>query len=186
MTFATAMKLRFDGIEREVEFIAWHGDDRMGETHQPPQLIIGETKSLGKGELITAKDLAKLKTVAAKLPEAVIVIAVLRDHFTTAEKKILTKFVTWGRGVNVYGEPTNPVVLLTSHELTMDHHLYSTWKALGGQHAKFANYQRTRTLFDLADATQQIYLGMPSFHQVREDYWKKRHARREKLKTKAA
>jgi len=178
MTFATAMNLSFDGIQREVDFIAWRGEERMQETHRPPQLIIGETKSLGRGELITTNELSKLKTVAAKLPEAVIVIAVLRDHFTTAEKKMLAKFVAWGRRVNVYGEPTNPVLLLTSHELMMDHHLSLTWKALGGQHAKFADYEHSRTLFNLADATQQIYLGVPSFHQVRDEYWKKRLARR--------
>jgi hypothetical protein len=96
MTFATAMNLSFDGIKREVDFIAWHGEERMQETHRPPQLIIGETKSLGQGELITASELAKLKTVAAKLPEAVIVIAVLRDRFTAAERKVLAKFVAWG------------------------------------------------------------------------------------------
>jgi hypothetical protein len=181
MTFATAMKLSFDGIQREVDFIAWHGEERMQETHRPPQLIIGEAKSLGQGELITASALAKLKTVAAKLPEAVIVIAALRDHFTAAEKAILKKFVAWGRRVNVYGEPTNPALLLTSHELTMVHHLSWTWKALGGQHAKFADYEHTRTLFNFADATQQIYLGMPSFDQVRREYWQKRHARRKRL-----
>jgi hypothetical protein len=175
MTFATAMSLSFDGIRREVDFIAWCGEERMLQALRPPQLIIGEAKSLGQGELITATDVAKLKTVAAKLPEAVVVIAVLRDHFTAAEKKILAKFVAWGRRVNAYGEPTNPVLLLTSHELTMDHHLPRTWKALGGEHAKFADH--IRTLFNLADATQQIYLGMPSFHQGRDEYWRKRHAR---------
>jgi hypothetical protein len=51
---------------------------------------------------------AKLRAVAAKLPEAVIVVAVLRDHFSSAEKKVLAKFVAWGRRVNVYREPTNP------------------------------------------------------------------------------
>jgi hypothetical protein len=184
MTFATAMNLRFDGIQREVDFIAWHSEERMQETHRPPQLIIGEAKSLGQGELITASEVAKLKTVAAKLPEAVIVIAVLRDHFTVAEKKVLAKFVAWGRRVNVYGEPTNPVLLLTSKELTMDHDLSSTWKALGGQHAKFIDYEHSRTLFNLADATQQIYLGMRSFHTEREEYWKKRRERRTVAKQK--
>jgi hypothetical protein len=184
VTFGTAMTLSFDGIKREIDFIAWQVEERMLEAYRPPQLIIGEAKSLGQGELITARELAKLKTVAAKLPEAVIVIAVLRDRFTTAEKKILTKFVTWGRRVNVYGEPTNPVLLLTSHELTMDHNVSSTWKALGGQHAKFADYEHCRTLFNFADATQQIYLGMPSFHQARDQYWKKRHARRKRMRSR--
>ena len=127
--------------------------------------------------MIRASELGKLKQVAAKLPEAVIVIAVLRDHFTQAEKTMLTNFVKWGRRVNLYGEPTNPVLLLTSNELTMDHYISSTWKELGGPHAKFADYNSTRTLFDFADATQQIYLGMPSFQQERQQYWRKRHAR---------
>jgi hypothetical protein len=180
LTFATAMKLSFDGIHREVDFIAWQGHERMQETHRPPQLIIGEAKSLGQGELITQSELTGLKTVAAKLPEAAIVIAVLRDHFTTAEQRILKKFVAWGRRVNAYGEPTNPVILLTSHELTLDHYLSLTWKALGGLHAKFAESRSNRGLFDVADATQQIYLRMPSFHQERDQYWKKRLARRQR------
>ena len=180
MTFATAMNLHFDGIQREVDFVAWCGEERIQETRRPPQLVIGEAKSIGQDELITAGDLSKLKAVAAKLPEAVILISVLRDHFSATEKKILAKFVAWGRRVNVYGEPTNPVVLLTSHELTMDHHLTSTWKALGGEHGKFATFEHTRTLSNLADATQQIYLGIQSFHHVRNEYWTKRHARRKR------
>jgi hypothetical protein len=186
LTFATAMSLSFDNIHCEVDFIAWHGDEHMQETHRPPSLIIGEAKSFGSGELITANDLTKLKSVAAKLPEAVIVIAVLRDHFTVAEQNALIKFVNWGRRVNVYGEPANPVLLLTSHELTMHHHISSTWKELGGRHAKFADYEHSRTLYNLADATQQIYLDMPSFVKSREVYWQKRHARRKVAAQKPA
>jgi hypothetical protein len=178
MTFATAMNLGFDGVEREIDFLAWCGDERIHDTHRPPQLVIGEAKSFGKGELITAGELAKLKTVASKLPEAVIVIAVLRDHFTNLEKRALRSFVNWGRRVNDYGEPTNPVLLLTSHELTMDFGVSSAWKKLGGKYAKFDGYNHTRTLSNFADATQQIYLDMPPFHEARRDYWKKRRARR--------
>jgi hypothetical protein len=86
--------------------------------------------------------------------------------------------VNWGRRVNMHGEPTNPVVLLTAHELTVDPPLSARWKELGGAHARFANYEDTRTLLNVADATQQIYLGLPSFHQVFREYWAKRLARR--------
>jgi hypothetical protein len=41
----------------------------------------------------------------------------LRDHFTAAEKLLLKKFLAWGRRVNPFGEPTNPLLLLTSNEL---------------------------------------------------------------------
>ncbi|MHC2367413.1 hypothetical protein ACVIQT_002061 [Bradyrhizobium diazoefficiens] len=186
MTFATAMDLRFDGIAREVDFIAWHGDDRLNDAQRPPQLVIGEAKSLGQGDLITKGELAKLRSVAEKLPEAVIVIAVLRDHFTQTEISILKRFVAWGRRVNVYGEPTNPVLLLTSHELTMDHNISSTWKSLGGKHAQFSDYNQIRSLSMLADATQQIYLSMKSFQTERSEYWQKRHARRRARRTDPA
>jgi hypothetical protein len=183
MTFTTAMNLSFDGMQREVDFIAWRDTDHVGgEYKSPPQLVIGETKSLGQGQVIMARDLAKLKSVSLKLPNAVIVISVLRDHFTHAELKLIVKFANWGRRVNIHGEPTNPVVLLTAHELTMDHSLSETWKDLGGIHAQFSDYEHTRTLLNIADATQKIYLGLPSFHQVRHEYWAKRRARRDATK----
>jgi hypothetical protein len=155
MTFSTAMNLSFDGVQREVDFVAWLGEDRMKETRRPPRLIIGEAKSLGQGELITARELAKLKVIGAKLPDAIIVISVLRDHFTRAEKKLLEKFVNWGRRVNLHGEPTNPILLLTSHELMMDSFISSTWKRLGGQHAKFEGYDYTRNVLYFAAASEQ-------------------------------
>jgi hypothetical protein len=181
MTFSTAMNLSFDGVQREVDFVAWRGD--VGpDTRRPPQIIVGEAKSLGQGELITANELARLKSVVAKLPDAVVVISVLRDHFTPVEKQLLEKFVNWGRRVNVHGDPTNPVLLLTAHELTCDFLLSATWKELGSAHARFVDYEHTRTLVGMADATQQIYLGLPSFHEVRRQYWDKRLARRKAAK----
>lgn len=178
MTYATAMNLTFaKDVQREVDFICWKGDNSF-ERSRAPQLVIGECKSLGKGELIKSADIAALKLVASKLPDATIAIAVLRDHFTAKEKKLLKKLVAWGRRVNSFGQPTNPVLLLTSHELLMDFHISSTWKKLGGEHAKYTDHHHLRNLRSFANATQQIYLGMPSFHQDREAYWKKRDARR--------
>ncbi|BBO08499.1 hypothetical protein SG09_78490 [Bradyrhizobium ottawaense] len=178
MTFSTAMNLSADNLKCEVDFIAWRADDRLSDRQHPPTLIIGEAKSLGKGELLKQKDLVKLKAIASRLPNAVLVIAVLRDHFTAAEKKLLVPFVNWGRRVNVHGEPTNPVLLLTANELMMEHYVSSTWEGLGGVHGKFKDHEHTRNLLNFADATQQIYLGMKSFRQERDEYWKKRLARR--------
>jgi hypothetical protein len=60
----------------------------------------------------------------------------------------------------------------------MDHLLSATWKELGGIHERFSDYNHTHALLDVADATQQIYLGLPSFHEVRRKYWESRMARR--------
>jgi hypothetical protein len=99
----------------------------------------------GKGQLIKPRDLAQLKAVAKKLPGTAIVIAVLRDHFLPTEKRLLKTFVRWCRRVDSDGEPTNPVLLLTSHELLFDHHISETWKSLGDPHLKFSNYETIRT-----------------------------------------
>lgn len=139
-----------------------------------PEIVLGEAKSVGKGQLIKPRDLAQLKAVAAKLPGAIIVISVLRDHFLPIERRILERFVKWGRRLNADREPTNPVVLLTSKELLFDHFLSVTWKGLGGEHAKFGTDDHTRNMHSIADATQQIYLGLPSFGQWRQSQWEKK------------
>jgi hypothetical protein len=173
MTFATAMTLSFDGRRAEVDFLALKRSERF-DLAAPPDLILGEAKSAGKGQTVKPRDLSQLKAVAAKLPAAVIVIAVMRDHFLPAEKRILEPFVKWGRRLNADREPSNPVLLLTSNELMCDHLLSATWEELGGVHAKFATYDHTRDVRSLADATQQIYLGLPSFDTMRQAQWEKR------------
>ena len=173
LTFSTAMNLAFDGHDPEVDFLAWRRDDRL-DYDESPQFIVGEAKSGGKGQLIKPRDLVQLKAVAKKLPGTAVVIAVLRDHYLPVEKRLLRTFVRWCRRVDSDGEPTNPVVLLTSHELLFDHHISETWKSLGDPHLKFSNYESIRKLTGLADATQQIYLGLPSFYAERRAQWERR------------
>ena len=176
MTFSTAMALEFDNRQIEVDFLALRRAERH-DLADAPAIIIGEAKSFGKEQLIKPQDLAKLKAVAAKLPAAIVVISVLRDHFLQSEKRILEPFVKWGRRLNADGEPTNPVVLLTSNELMFDHLLSATWTDLGGAYAKFGTYDYTRNMQSIADATQQIYLGLPSFGLWQRSQWEKRMKR---------
>ncbi len=143
-----------------MDFVAWRRDERHG-AHNPPELLIGETKSLGRGELIRRKDLTKLKAIGRKLPGAIIVISVLRENFTPSEKKLLQPFVKWGRRPDEHGRPTNPVILLTAHELFVEHLIIATWKELGEPYKAFAEYRHTRNLYNFADATQRIHLGLP-------------------------
>jgi len=162
------MALEFDRQRVEVDFIALRRAER-DDLAVAPEIIFGEAKSAGKGQLIKPRDLAQLKAVAAKLPGAIVVISVLRDHYLPAEKRLLVSFVKWGRRLNADGDPTNPVVLLTSNELMFDFDLAATWERLGGRYAKFGTYpyDYTRDMRSLADATQQIYLELPSFAEAR-------------------
>lgn len=183
MTFSTAMNFKFDGIEAEVDFVAGRRKEKY-DGHESPNLIIGEAKSIGKGDLIKPKDLSKLKLVGKKLPGTIIVISVLRDDFTKNEKKILKKFIQWARRPNHRGQPTNPVIiLLTSHELFMRHNISDTWGSLGDPHKSFSDFHYTRTLPIFAEATQSIYLGMRSSY---DDKAEKRKKRLEKTKEKTS
>lgn len=88
-TFCTAMDFEFDGIKSEVDFVALRGRGTIREYTPPPELIIGETKSLASGDLIKKSDIAKLRRIAKKLPGAIFVISVMRDKFTDTEKKTI-------------------------------------------------------------------------------------------------
>jgi hypothetical protein len=180
MTFSTAMNLEFDGIAAEADFVAWRRAESHG-THNLPELLIGETKSLGKGDLIKPKDLAKLKAIGQKLPGAILVISVLRKSFTASEKKWLQQFVKWCRRLDEHGRQTNPVILLTANELFFEHMISATWETLDEPFKRFAHYEHTRNLHNFADATQMIYLGLPSFHEWQDAEWKKRLARKKRI-----
>lgn len=94
MTCSHSHEPEVDGIDSEVDFVVWREGDHH-DVHTPPDLIIGEAKSLGQGDFIKPKDLKKLKTVAKKLPGAIVVLSVLRDGFTNNEKAFLKQFVKW-------------------------------------------------------------------------------------------
>jgi hypothetical protein len=175
MTCATGLTLKLEDCEIEADFVTWHAEQSFGQV-LPPRLVIGETKSFGAGELIKPKDIQRLRTLATRLPGTAIVFAVMRDHFTPKETALLLSFVRWCRRPDADGRPSNPVILLTGHELFFDFSLGHTWKQLGGKHCQFSDYRHTRHIEAFADSTQSIYLGLPSFESER---W-------EKLRAKAA
>lgn len=178
LTFSTAMDLSFDGGKCEADFIALRRADRWDRVGDP-ELVIGETKSFGQGDLIKLKDMTKLKRIAAKLPGATIVISVMRETFTESEKQILKSFVQWSRRSGEGSKPRNPVVLLTGHELFVDHLVAAKWKELGPPWSDFTDYDDTRDLFNLAQSTQTIHLGLPSFY---EDWTARQKSRSKRAK----
>lgn len=103
----------------------------------------------------------------------------MKDSFTDKEKAILKKFVRWGRRPDIWGEPTNPVLLLTTNELFMSNFsVADTWEGLGGTHKSFSHFMNTRTIQKFSEATQYIYLGLPAVYEDRaQKYRRKRVAK---------
>ncbi len=174
MTFSTALNLKVDdGPTCEADYVAWVSHQSLNEnTH--PELVVGEAKSFGEGDLIKPHDIQQLRRIAKKLPRATIIISVMRDEFTRSEKKILLPFVKWARRLDKNWTPTNTVILLTGVELFHQYNLSSTWKEKRGRHAKYKDYKYTRSLMSLAEVTQAIYLDLPSFSEDIEAAMEKR------------
>jgi hypothetical protein len=154
------MALKIGTANVEVDYIAWQARDRFGE-NSPPELILGEAKSFGRGDLLKRPDFTKLRILAEKFPGSTLVVSVLRRSFTDAEKVLLTAFVKWCRRPNEDGRPTNRVVLLTGNELFFDFSIDATWKKMSAPHSEYGGFDHTKSLGRLADATQSIYLGLP-------------------------
>jgi hypothetical protein len=111
-----------------------------------------------------------------------LVVSVLRESFSSSELKLLKSFVQWGRRPDRDGRPSNPILLLTGNELFTEHYISETWKKLGPVYKPFTGYEHTRNLDSFCDATQQIYLGLPSIHEQRTAEWEKKAARKQKLR----
>ena len=178
ISFAPGVDLDFkDGAQPcEIDFIAWRHREHFGETIEP-DLLIGETKSFGKGDLIQNNDIARLKRVAGRFPGSIIICTVLREYFTHNEKARLRKLAHWARRPNRSFEPTNPLVLLTGNELFFDISLGATWEKLGEPYSKYKDHNYPDNLRNLSDATQAIYLGLSSYFED-ERYQVKRGVRK--------
>ena len=164
ITYSTALSMSFDGIDCEADFVVWHSRGAVGRNSKPV-LVIGEAKSLGKGDLIQDTDVDKMKKIGSKLPGSIIAISVLKDQFSNSEQTRLRKLVQWGRRLNDKGESTNPVLLLTQTELLSKGPFPYAWKEKDGAYANYAN-KLFKDLTSIADATVRIYLGLPNLREL--------------------
>ena len=125
-------------------------------------LVFAECKTFNEFE---TRDAERMKVIGREFPGAALVFATLRKSLTNKEKRLLHPVVNRGRKYWKAGHPYNPVIILTGNELFGDFDVWETWRNLGGIHAAHSQPCGERSeLVSLADATQQIYLGMKSWH----------------------
>jgi hypothetical protein len=179
-----------NGDKAEADFIVWYQRKRMFGTNRRTEVIFGEAKSFGK-DRFADEDIQRMKQLAETFPGSILVFATMKnaDALSKDEVKRLRKLAQWGREYDQDAKRSRaPVIVLTGLELFSEWYLEHTWKQKGGQHADFVAPASVslENLRRLADFTQQLYLGMPSYSQWREAYWKKRHARRGQKAGKAS
>jgi hypothetical protein len=175
-----------NGKKIEADFILWYQRKQMFGTDYPTEVVFGETKSFGK-DAFKDDDVGKMKALCEAFPGAVLVFATMKEAGDLSKEEIgrIRKLAEWGREYDKEKDQTRaPVIMLTGTELFGDSPLEHVWKEKGGKHAQLIApaYMSVRldNLHILADLTQQLYLGMPSYHAWMEDKWKRRAARRKK------
>lgn len=152
----------------EADFILWYRRQALLGSPHSTQLVFGEAKSFGK-DAFTAEDVSRMKQLAIAFPGAALVFATMRQPSDITEEEIarLSELARWGRHYeDARSEARAPVIILTGVELFADHHLSHSWKERGGRHAELIApaYVRPDNLRELADMTQQLYLGLESYH----------------------
>ena len=128
----------------------------------PTELVLAECKTFNHFE---KKDAQRMQVVAREFPGAVLVFATLNTNLTDSEKKLLRPIVNEGRRYWRAERPYNPVLVLTGNELFADDNPRKIWAGLGSPFTEHGRgYPGEDGLMSLADATQQIYLGMNPWH----------------------
>lgn len=84
--------------------------------------------------------------------------------YSADEIKRLSDLARWGRSLRG-GKPRNLLIVLTATELFSEH-IENAWKEAGGRAAELVRHPSVdlSNLDQLADATQRLYLNLPSIY----------------------
>jgi hypothetical protein len=139
-----------------------------------PHLIIGECKSFNRFE---KRDFARAEEAANLFTGAILCFCTFNEALDAEEIKGITKLAKQGRKRMDVGKQMNPVLILTARELFSEFKM-SDFYSLYGDKAAYARgvYMRD-DMQELCEFTQELYLGMPSYHEWLEEKRRKRAAR---------
>lgn len=177
IVFSTNLDLKSGG-ESEVDLLLWYRRQREFRQWGEPCLVAGEAKSFAD-EAVQGDDVDRLQRLAIAIPGMFLVIAVFKEQLSEVEKVRVAKLASWGRKLE-QGRQRAPVIVLTATELFSEYHIHEEWVKQGGLRAQLIQpaFVRLDNLETLADLTQQVYLGMPSYHDYILDTMDRRRRRR--------
>lgn len=141
--------------------------------------IFGECKSYND---FKKDDVKKMKLIGEEFPGALLVFCTFKDSLTKKEKQMISSLAKWGRKYWKDELPRNPVMILTKHEIFDWLGPPSCWKDLGVD-KKFDRVHGD--LYEIANATQQIHLGIGSWHDYWNSYFEKKREQRKRKKAAA-
>lgn len=133
-------------------------------------ILFGECKTYS---VFQKKDFDRMRYLAKTFPGAVLVFSTLRKELTKKEIVNITKITKTGRKYWKAERPINPVLILTGNELLNHHGPPYCW-----EDSIRKKFDRMHGVIGLSNATQQLYLNLPSWETEWKDKWKKRRKKR--------
>jgi hypothetical protein len=152
----------------EADFALFWEESIFGENRDG--LLFGECKTYTH---FTDDDFGRMQYLAKTFPGAVLVFCTLRKVLSKREIAGLTRVAKAGRKYWKSERPINPVLILTGTELLNYPGPPHCWPDPDKE-----KFNRMFGLLDFCDATQQIYLKLPSWQTEWHDKWQKRYQRR--------
>lgn len=155
--------------DMEADFALFWQDSIYGE--KTDGVVFGESKTYGQ---FMKKDFDRMRYLAKTFPGSVLVFSTLRKTLTKKEIKEITRIAKSGRKFWKNDRPINPVLVLTGNELLSFSGPPYCWQE-AGIHTKYNNLMG---LINICDATQQIYLNLPSWKEEWEKKLQEKHQKR--------
>ena len=128
--------------------------------------VFVEGKSYGKkhgGSIFEEKDIFTMRRIGERFPGAVLVFATLSSSLKQADVDSIKPLAKEGRQPIADGHWQNAVVVLTGRELFSEFGPPECWETLDESEAFAKMSSAAWSLHRLADATQQLYLGMEPY-----------------------
>ena len=126
--------------------------------------VFVEAKAHGEEDgIFKREDVDRMQKAARRFPGSVLVFATLNSQLTSSDKDLIRPFAEQGRAPLRGDDWTNPVVVLTGHELFSESGPPYCWDDIPGAAEVRRRFRSTGDLSDLADATQQLHLDMEPY-----------------------
>jgi hypothetical protein len=170
-------KAEKDGRVLEADLTCIYKPSTWRETRA--HLVHAECKSFNYFE---QRDVNRMKDLAEAFPGSVLVFATLNNSLQKSEIRMIASLAHAERKKRLCGKPYSPGVVLTGIELFSSRGVRDCWEGRGGLYDQF--HKRSfdySELPSLADATQQLYLGLPSWHEWSEAEWTKRRQKKARV-----
>jgi hypothetical protein len=140
----------------------------------PIRVLHTECKS-GRFSKFEKEDMHRMRHLAGEFPGSILVFSTTRMRLEKTEVGLISQLALKSYRDRYYGRPYSPVLVLTGTELFAADGVPDCWAGNGLLYEKFKSaYYNWPEIYPLCEATDELYLGLPSWETWAENYRKRK------------